>query len=212
MILLYSSFWREKMIVYNRTQFRVYWFMFMQLRICMTLVFAARAVVLPTQGVRAEAEPVKLHIVELAVAGNEEFVEIYNPGEEPFDLARFSLQYRVATSSSDDDWDNNYRFNCDDEADENPVILAPTTRLLLASYNVPTVDDELQFASGMRDAGGQLRLVQGLANTIVVHDQLGYGDAVLGENSKGVAKAPADKQSLKRKVSEDGTFIDTNDN
>jgi hypothetical protein len=98
--------------------------------------------------------------------------------------------------------------------------LAPRGRLLIATADAGLADADIVHSLGFADYGGQVRLV-----SVDEHkneqqeDLLGYGKTSATSTAPVTAYAEATpaaahgkKQSLKRKVSEDGEVIDTNSN
>lgn len=187
------------------------------------LILTAFAVLLwPGAPVFAEIQPtadteniiiVELQTGEVAAAGND-FVELYNPNDTPVDVTGWRLQYRSATAEAAAPWTTKRTFACAASSPvECRVVLAPHSRLVVASYDIPDVDEQLFTSSGFAATGGQIRLVLPTSQATAPYfeqDLLGYGPAIVSETSP--APAPDAGKSLKRKVSEDGYFIDTHNN
>lgn len=180
-------------------------------------MFAAVLTFVVPQGAWAVDSQPKVIIVELQtgtqVTGTEEFVEIYNASEQEVNVTGWLLQYRSATSTGS--WATKRQIACEPAQPECNVVLAARGRLVLASYDIAGLGDEQPMSGGFADAGGQVRLVDtgptSATNDDLVQDMLGYGTAVEAEGGLAAPKPPAGK-SLKRLVSEDGYFIDTNVN
>lgn len=183
------------------------------------LIFAAiLALVCPATPLLADSDQQNIIIVELQTgqvgeAGND-FIELYNPNVYEVDVTDWRLQYRSASASQDASWTTKRTFAC---AQGGPVdckiMLAPKGRLVVATYDVPGVEEQLISSGGFAAAGGQVRLVLPSDQSGMQHfqqDLLGYGTAAV---SLGLpALAPDAGKSLKRRVSEDGYFVNTNSN
>lgn len=183
------------------------------------LTFAATAlfVAVPQTAWAVEDQPQNIIIVELQTGslntGTEEFVEIYNPNGSEITVTGWLLQYRSAASTGS--WTTKRKLACVPEGIDCNVAIAAHGRLVLASYDIATLADEQPMTGGFADAGGQIRLVNPGATSAtdddVVQDMLSYGTAVESEGGLAAPAPPAGK-SLKRLVSEDGYYVDTNVN
>ena len=145
----------------------------------------------------------RLLIVEVQTgskdSATEEFVEIFNPSDNLLSLAGIKLQYR---SASGDDWLT--RANLTGMA-------APRARYLISGYDGEE-NANLSTRLSLAAAGGHLRLMFAGGddgNTEITLDQLAWGIAEFPLVEGQVAPAPAPGQSLKRRLDEDGTFIDS---
>lgn len=154
----------------------------------------------------AETEPVPemippaILIVELqtgsVASATDEFVELYNQTNEAIDLTNYRLQYRSATGT---DWLNKATLVGNIE---------PRGAYLLATAGM-NIEANVIGALGLASGGGHLRIVEIVQEAEVVVDQLTWGTGQFAVVTP--APAPAAGESLKRRLSEDGDFIDTND-
>lgn len=146
-------------------------------------------------------------------SGTEEFVELYNPNANDVDVTDWQLQYRSASSTGS--WTTKRKIACEPVVSGCTVVMPAHGRLVLASYTITGLTGAQPLTSGMADAGGQVQLLNpgptAATTDDVVNDMLGYGTATAAEGAAPAPKPPAGK-SLKRLVSEDGYFIDTNVN
>lgn len=155
-------------------------------------------------------------ISEIQTAGasdaTEEFVELYNPGEEPVDITGWQLQYRAASGTSGQSWpasSTKATIGCVPGSPSGcTVSINPKMRLVLV-HTIANIADALPMTGGFSGSGGQIRLIQP-GNAPVVHDFVGYGTAQDAESAPAVA--PAAGKSLKRNVSEANELIDTQNN
>jgi hypothetical protein len=168
----------------------------------------------------AQAEPVNIKpvlIIELQTgsiqSARDKFVTIYNPNPQPIDVTGWQLQYRAANAADDAPWHTKARLSCelaDDAANKTcRVQIQPLSKLWLASYDLGADKPSHDLKSSMASKGGQLRLLQPAYDDQpdVVQDLVSYGHGL--DKS---APAPPKGQSLKRKTSADGQFINTNNN
>ncbi len=130
-------------------------------------------------------------------SASEEFVELYNRGDDSLELTGIKLQYRSAGGS---DWLTRVNLS---------GAVLPRARFLISSY-----DDGANIKSSLSLAkdGGHLRLFRpansdGEADSVL--DQVAWGDAQYPAVPAMAAPAPAAGESLKRRLDEDGKFIDT---
>ncbi|HEU5186941.1 MAG TPA: lamin tail domain-containing protein [Candidatus Saccharimonadales bacterium] len=167
--------------------------------------------------VLAQTDTHNVLIVELqtgqAAASGNDFVEFYNPNTTDVDVTGWRLQYRAASAEPAASWTTKRSFACPQESPtECKVVLPARGRLVVATYDIPNVDEQ-RFSGGFAAAGGQIRLAlpatQGTAQNLQ-QDMLGYGTAAVSEGQPSAAPEPG--KSLKRTVSEDGYFIDTQNN
>jgi hypothetical protein len=146
-----------------------------------------------------------------------EFVELYNPNPATLDVTGWKLQYRSAASTADKPWSTVATLECGEGC---VLQVAPRGRLLVATTDAGLADADIVHSLGFADYGGQVRLM-----SVDEHkneqqeDLLGYGKTSATSTAPITAYAEAipatahgKKQSLKRKVSEDGEMIDTNNN
>ncbi len=157
-------------------------------------------------------------IVELQTGslatGTEEFVELYNASGETVDVTDWVLQYRPATAAGN--WTTKRKIACEPVVAGCRVELVASSRLVIASYDIAAIAGEQPMSGGFADSGGHVRLVNLGATTAttddVVSDILGYGAAATEAEGAQPTSAPPASKSLKRLVSEDGYFVDTNVN
>ncbi len=127
-----------------------------------------------------------------ATSASDEYVEVANRSVEPSDLTGYKLQYKSKNGSS---WITKATLS---------GYIAPYGRYLLATNINPSSQP---MNSGLSATGGHLRIVD--TNQVQL-DMLGWGQA---SQPDGVAITSHDNgQSLKRKLDEDGRFIDTDNN
>jgi hypothetical protein len=179
----------------------------------LTVILAANSTIVP---VGAAPDPPHIIISELQTGGasdaTEEFVELYNPGDNTIDVTGWLLQYRAASGLSTQTWPNSTTkaaIACATGSAANcRVELQPKMRLVLV-HTIANIADALTMNGGFSDKGGEIRLVQSGAAPLV-HDLVGYGNAADAEGSP--AAAPAAGQSIKRIVNADGIVLDTENN
>lgn len=173
----------------------------------------------PAASVNAEEPPtptVHILITEIQTAGasdaTEEFVELYNPGDEPVNVTGWQLQYRPASGTASQTWSassTKATITCPAESlADCAVTINPQTRLVLV-HTIANIADAHPMSGGFSGTGGQIRLIQPGA-TQTVHDFVGYGTAVDSETAP--APAPASGKSIKRIVSPQGDPQDTHNN
>jgi len=133
---------------------------------------------------------------------SEEFIEIANPTDQLVSVTGWLLQYKPATSG---DWQTKLTLNGNIEP--RGLFLA-TSKGYLADIASQEKDTSFAIAA----SGGHLRIVEPAngTNAEKVHDLLGWGTANASETFSATASIGG--QSMKRKVNEDGLFIDTNNN
>ncbi len=172
----------------------------------------------PAASVNAEEPPVigDILITEIQTAGSsdatEEFVELYNPGDEPVNVTGWQLQYRAASGTASQAWaasSTKATIACPaGSPNDCAVVINPQTRLVLV-HTIANIADALPMSGGFSGTGGQIRLVQP-GTTPTIHDFVGYGTAADFETA--AAPAPASGKSIKRVVSPQGDPQDTNNN
>lgn len=139
-----------------------------------------------------------LLIVEIQTASissaSDEFIELFNNTDQPIDGTNFRLQYRSAGGT---DWLNKTVINS---------TIEPRGRFLIATESLG-VPANITTGLGLAAAGGHLRVVQITDAGETDVDQLAWGTAQFALSTP--AAAPEAGQSLKRKLNEDGRFIDT---
>jgi hypothetical protein len=142
----------------------------------------------------------------------EEFVEIYNPSDEPADITGWQLQYRAASGTTAQSWPNSSTkatFACPPgSAPDCRVFIAGKNRVV-ATHTLANIVGALPMTGGFSGTGGQIRLLQPGAQPII-HDFVGYGTAATAETTP--AAAPAGGKSIKRIVGAGEELIDTNNN
>ena len=155
-------------------------------------------VLLATLGLHASAQSqpsATLLIIEAqtgsADSATEEFVELYNYGPDTILLDGLALQYQSKNGSN---WST--KANLTGE-------LPARSRYLLSNY---LVEHSQEFNGGLAASAGHLRLAVD-DETI---DLVAWGEASEPETASMDAHSAG--QSLKRKVDEDGYFIDTDNN
>lgn len=118
-----------------------------------------------------------------ASSASQEFVELYNPTDQPVALDGWKVEYRPASATST--WSNHTGAGLVGSIPaDGYYLIAPTAYL-------PAAD--AAFSSGLAQGGGSLRLVDSTAKVV---DLLGWGNAVEFETK--AAPAPAAGQSLER--------------
>jgi len=140
-----------------------------------------------------------------------EFVELYNNTDEPIDLTGWRLQISAAgTLDVPPNWTNVSLIP------ELGGLLQADDHLLIANVLfLPEVANHTYSSGRFTKVGGHARLVSPNsattdANDLIVHDLLGWGTAAHPEGA--ASKAPPADQSLKRRLDENGFYIDTNNN
>lgn len=171
----------------------------------------------PVPVLATEDTPTQPHVLIVEVqtgsmsTGTEEFIELYNPSDQPVDVTGWQLQYRPATALPTDEWkasSSKATLQCLQPAEtECKVLIEPHQRLLLSTYQIAGTTS-LVMKSGLADAGGQVRLINLQQE---VQDLVGYGAAQTAEGNKP-ATQPAAGKSLQREVGQDGEYVDTNVN
>lgn len=157
-----------------------------------------------------------------------EFIELFNPNQEPVDVTGWLIQYRTASSPSDKAWldkslagkdqDTKARLLCGADC---RVIMSARGRLLVASPSAGYSDADItpNASLGFASTGGQVRLVSvnELTGEQDEEDLLGYGKIA----SSGLPAAHAETRpaavhmangSLKRQVLVGDELQDTDDN
>ncbi len=164
----------------------------------------------------AETVPVTLLITEIQTGGasdaTEEFVEIYNPSDQPIDVTGWLLQYRAASQTAAQSWPGSSTkatIACPAGSAANcKVTINPQSRLVLV-HTIANIAGALPMAGGFSASGGEIRLYQPGA-VPVVHDFVGYGTAA--DSQTAPAAAPGAGQSIKRIVDAEGVPITTGSN
>lgn len=155
---------------------------------------------------------VELQTGQVGAVGND-FVELYNPNAQEADVTGWRLQYRAASAEPTATWTTKRTFACAQESADDCRVLVPARgRLVVATYDIPGVDEQ-GFSGGFATTGGQIRLVLPSAqatDSAFQQDLLGYGTSLVSEGQPSPAPEPG--KSLKRLLSEDGYFIDTQNN
>lgn len=180
----------------------------------------AAALLMPAP-TNAEAEEpavlLPLLIVEVQTAGasssTEEFVEIFNPNPITIDITGWQLQYRSASAQADDTWpasSTKATVVCAPVEPGCAVTINPNKSFTFVR-NLPTPTQGMVMSGGFAEAGGQIRFIKPTAGSSpVVQDFIGYGSAADAETQ--AAAKPSSGQSLRRKLTADGIFIDTQNN
>jgi hypothetical protein len=118
-----------------------------------------------------------------STSASQEFVELYNPTDQPVNLEGWQIEYRPASDSSS--WTNRTSEGLHNQIKAHGFyLIAPTTYL-------PTADAGL--AAGIAAGGGSIKLVDASDKSI---DLVGWGTAIEFEGSS--AKVPAAGESLER--------------
>lgn len=178
--------------------------------LCVGQAPVARAATIP------EPTPKSILIAELQTGGTtdatQEFVELYNPNPASIDITGWQLQYRTASGTATQTWPSSTTkatLACAaGSAADCTVGIAAFGRLVIA-HAMPDLTTAYPMAGGFSDKGGEIRFIKPGA-TPAVQDYVGYGTAQDAQGSP--APAPTAGQSLKRKQSQDGTFVTTGDN
>lgn len=160
---------------------------------------------------------------------SEEFVELYNPTDEPIELTDWKLQYGSAasdTANSDlckENWSTKLAFDDTDKTIRN--VIEPRGFLLLVTDKyLEAITDENEdfdhdaiFSSGLA-SDGHIRLVKSESDPDNTEESLetavdlvGWGAAQCAEGFSP-ADAPAESESIKRIFDSDGQVQDTNIN
>ena len=131
----------------------------------------------PPETVRAD-EGEQVHIVEVQTRteddANNEFVTLYNAGNEPVDITEWQFEY--ATSSSDPEDDESWSNKILSADRDKHVTIGSDELIILGSNNFQEdndIDVALGMASGTRQAGAQLRLQNEIYETV---DYVAWGD------------------------------------
>ncbi len=127
-----------------------------------------------------------------ADSATEEFVEIANTSVQPISLEGLSVQYKSKSGST---WSNKANLT---------GWIAPYGRILISNY---LVDASTDFSGGLSGSSGHLQLSDQDGAAV---DLLGWGDAA--EPDGAAVETHGSGESLKRRVDEDGRFIDSDDN
>jgi hypothetical protein len=171
--------------------------------------------------VRAETAvtPTLQHILitEIQTGGTtdatEEFVEIYNPNEDPINIAGWQLQYRAASGTSAQTWPGSSTKATVTCPAGSPADCATTIQphgRIVFTRTIANIAGAIPMSGGFSDTGGEIRLIQP-GTTVTVQDFVGYGTAADAEGGSAAA-APNGGSSIKRKITDDGLPIDTNNN
>lgn len=159
----------------------------------------------PVTPVRAEATQRGLLLAEVqtgsATSASEEFIELYNNGPDTLDLSKYFVQYFSASSVNFDTPSRNIALS---------GTLYPQGRYLLASTGYLTTTANISFSATLAKTGGHLRLVSNESGQTIIHDLLGWGTASMPETN--AAHVPNGGESLQRKVKQDDTYQDTDNN
>jgi len=150
------------------------------------------------------------------VSASAEFIELYNPADTIYSLSGHVLQYKSATGEN---WITKLEF--EDEA----AIEPRGYQLSVTDEFMPEDHDFSTFNAGLAKSAGHVRLAKiveveeidpitseaTLVEQYETLDLLGYGDNA-DSPEFAPAPAPAASKSLKRTVTEDGDYIDTQNN
>lgn len=172
------------------------------LRLARTAILILLLVAVPAWAVNEntdEPEP-QLLIVEFMTgsvnSADDEFVEIYNASDELVSADNLKLQYKTATGTT---WNPKTSLSGD---------LQPRGRYLISTAGLVESADIFRSSLGLAASGGHLRLVKDEAEP-TEYDQIAWGQAASAQTAP--MPAPDKDQSMKRRLDEDGRFIDTND-
>jgi hypothetical protein len=167
-------------------------------KIALLLTVVIFSLPLRAQIVTTDTPNMELLITEVQtgsiLSASEEFIELYNASDDSIDPGTFTLQYR---SKSGDSWLS--KATLDSAWQPRGYYLLTTSDYLPASSQ--------QTGLGLAGSGGHLRLV--LSDNEDPIDQVAWGTAEHAIFTP--AEAPANGQSMKRKVDEDARYIDTDD-
>lgn len=170
----------------------------------------------PLATVMAETSSDKVLIIELQTGGSGtgtaayEFVELYNPNNNPIDVTGWKLQYRAATKlPTDPVWPalSTTTITCAVGSQADCKIQIAAQGSITVAAVALGLSDTISLNGGFADAGGQIRLIDASGS---INDFVGYGTAVDFETA--AAPKPAGGESLKRKVGPSGNYVDTNNN
>lgn len=136
-------------------------------------------------------------------SASEEFIELYNAGNENIDVSSWRLEYFPASVA-----------NFDNPSRRIPLhgIVASHKYFLAASLNYLTDKSNEAFSATLAKAGGHIRLVSQASESsaVEVKDLVGWGSALHPQIA--VAPAPADGKSLLRKADTSGNYTDSRNN
>ncbi len=132
----------------------------------------------------------------------EDFVELFNQSETVIDLSTWRLDYLATGATSK--WSKKASLSGS---------LNPGDRYLITTKDYLSDISDADLTSGMSKSGGSLRVVSvgSTPATDQIVDLIGWGTAkeFMGEDA---LPGTDDGKSLKRKVDEDGQFIDSQNN
>lgn len=139
--------------------------------------------------------------IQAGAAGDatKEFVELYNPTNQAVSLTNWKIEYLSASTKTAT------RTNLAGHIEPRGFYLVATQ-----NYLAGLADAILGSQTRINGSGGHLRIIEPTNAGELEHDRVGWGDAINPEQV--AAEAPKDGESLKRVVSEDGEFIDTDKN
>lgn len=145
-------------------------------------------------------------IVELQTTGvnnatSEEFVELYNTSDNTIDISSWKLQYLSAGGTT---WQTKATLN---------GYIYPKGRLLIAATGYLDQAADVTYNPGFKLEAGHVRVAHvdsQNSEQLITEDLVGWGTALYPE-SQSATYAPAGN-SLVRKISDDGTYIDTDNN
>lgn len=170
-----------------------------------------------TPVVHAESAPLSpVLISEIQTGGandaTEEFVELYNPNDEPINVAGWQLQYRPASQTAAQSWPASSikaTIACAAGSSADCTVpIAAHGRFVLV-HTIANIAGALPMTGGFSATGGEIRLIQ-TGVTPIVHDMVGYGSAA--DFKTAPAPAPPAGQSIKRLVDAEGNLVNTNSN
>lgn len=126
-------------------------------------------------------------VFESDAATNDEFVEIYNPTDNPIDVSNWTIDYRSASSTS---FQNKFTFTAG-------TIIQAHKYFLFGGGGVSIRDNSSNVLLGLSNTGGGLFLRNSSGTTI---DLIGWGSAIASNYEGSVATKPAQGISLERKA------------
>lgn len=154
----------------------------------------------------AQTPASRVMIVEIQTTGvlgttSEEFVELYNSSDQTIDISSWKMQYLSAGGTT---WQTKATLN---------GWFYPHRRILIASNGYLIDQADMTYNAGFKLESGHVRIVSPdpISDTqLIVEDLVGWGSALYPEGQPA-DYAPAGN-SLQRKTSEDGQYIDSNNN
>lgn len=169
---------------------------------------------LPVSAEDTEVSTPAIIITELqtgAGTGSDEFIELYNVGDEPIDIAGWQLRYRNATATS-----GSSTLIADIGTAGQPVTIAGHGYLVLHTENVPVPMDALgqTYSAKLSAADKTVSLfAPDLERCLLVpHDAVAWGVAPHGEGTPVPVGDSKGERLLRRYQTAEGQYVDTSNN